>query len=237
MHAIFRSFWPIAIGLLISSSSLPAYAEFVTYTASIAPQLKTDFGVSLSVPAFNTSLGSLKDVVISYVDSSSMQGTVTNGAASAQSFTVSETVNFGLTLGGTQLLSNDLTGKQSYTNLAVNATANFGGFAPAGGSANPFVIVDGPMFDAFQGPTPNITFQFGTLTTTKIDGGGGNITTLIHTNVDAMLTVTYEYGIGPTVEPAVPEPASLILTGLGGLLVVSGRMVRRKVGAKGPAGR
>ena len=232
LHAVAFGFDPFTIlpvTLAFLGQSGPALGGFVIETVSTGPTLKTtDFSIALAIPKFDTTLGTLQDVVISYSDTSSISGSLTKTSASSQSFKVSESTVYSLTLGSNLLLTNTLTASQGYTSLAPFHAASFGAYTPSG-SAGPLVLTSGSIFQAFDTATSNIIVDFSTLTTTKVVGGGGNVSTGIYTWAGASVTVRYDYATSiHTALATVPEPSSVAMTALGGLLAATAGWVRRR---------
>lgn len=240
--ATYRPIFVLTASLLIVPlATRPAGANFVTASVSTTPsQGTTDYSQVLTAPAFNTTLGTLNDVVITMADAGFFSGSLTNNSATAQDFTVTEGIHLTLTAGSTLLLSDDLASTQSYTALASGATSPFGSASPVTSApAAPQTITSGAIFDAFNTSTTGVPLTFSTLTGTTIQGGGGNLHTGIFTTAGSVITIRFDYtpgngnpggeggGGGGTPATPAPEPASLVMTALGGLLVVAARRARR----------
>ena len=194
-----------------------------TNTTGILP---TDFsGVTIGLPLFNSSLGTLNSVSITlngYVDILS-GAKIANTAPGPQSFSVSESIAYTLTDAthsaiNTQLnlgsVKNDLKPfhEQAYIGMAgLGATAAFGPAFLAGSTA---ATLGGALsiYEEAGGGTDSLTVN--TSTKTTFTGGGGNIKLTDITDGQLTITVDYTYTAneGP---PAVPEPASLTLLGSG----------------------
>jgi hypothetical protein len=186
----------------------------------------TDFTQSLVVPKFDPTLGNLRDVVLSYEDQSVISGTLMNTSAGTQHFTVTESTLFTLSLGSDPLLTNTMGASQTYTELAPYAMANFGTFTQGGG-AGPMTLTSGEILANFVGTGGDVSFDFSTLTMTKVAGGGGNIVNDISTTAGATLTVEYDYDSFITTE-IIPEPASVIQVVTGGFFIASARLIARR---------
>jgi hypothetical protein len=220
------SLLPVAIlvGFLALESRAPARADLVTETVSFGP-MTTDFSHALAVPTFNGNLGLLTSVAISYTDSSTMQGMVMNNASTPENYKVTENSTFTLSLGTNNLLTNTLSEMQNFTGVPANQLATFGTFTPSG-SAGPLTVTSGTIFDAFLANTPDVNLNFSSLTQTSIAGGGGNADAAIYTMASATVTVTYDYEpINIITNNSAPEPSSLLMTILGGVLVSSTGLV------------
>ena len=214
----------MVLGLLLLTVVSSASGSYVTQTTSVSvPQTTTDFTTFVAASTFDSSLGTLASISISFTDSANMHGFVQNTSASAQKFTVTEDSKVSLSYGASTLLTNDLTIQQSYTNLGPTQSAQFAVSNPVG-SAGPMTISSGPLFDAFLQPSSNVMLTFSTLTSTTVVGGGGNISTGIYSTAAATFTIDYLY----TPFASVPEPSSLAMTLIGGMaLLTTGYWSRR----------
>lgn len=217
-----RALNPFAFGLLILTMGSPTRANF-SETVTV-PQSATDFSMPLSFNSFNTSLGTLTGITISYSDFGVMNGSIqnTNGSSPSQNFSVKEDSSIALTYGTTALLTNDLISQQSFASLGPGDSTIFATSTPNGSSASG-TISSGPLFNAFLKPSSNVILSLSTLTSTTVIGGGGNISAQITTEVEAMVTVTFAY------TPAVPEPASMLMMSIGGLMFAASRFRKRRI--------
>ncbi len=199
----------VVAGITLASTSAMALTQ--TFSTNFGPT-KTDFSVGpLTLPAFNTALGTLTNVSIAYGASATVGGTVTNSTAQPQTFKVTTDTLVTLTSGIASLnnLSLDLVATQSYSAVAAGATASYGPFAP---TANTSVASAAPLSD-YTGSA--LTFNAFTLSSTTVQGGGNNISAAINSTASGVVSVTYTYT--PTAVPpsTVPEPASMALLGMG----------------------
>ena len=217
----------LGVALVTASTGSQASGGFVTYTVSTPANQMTDFSQTLTVPEFNSSLGTLESVTLSLSDHANLLGSLLNKSASARDFTISEDVNFSVALGGTSLLSNDLSAQKSYSQLARGATATFGAYSLTG-TTGLVTVLSPTILNSLTGSS-TASFNFATLTNQSIGGGGANANTSFHTTADATLTITYNYISNNVV--SVPEPASLAMTGLGGLLVAAVGFFRNRTRA------
>ena len=203
-----------------------AHAQIITQNVSLG-QTTTDFGPGLGTPAqpitfnkFNTALGTLNEVDVTWSVSGAVSGTVKNTSASAADFSVTTNTNIKLSedLAATSALvpTPTLTASQNYTGLGAGATAAFGPFSPAT-SSGPIVYTDAPHLAFFTIPGPTGQVFVSTLSGTTILGGGGNITTTLTTTAGGTATIVYRYTV-PSV--GTPEPGSvalLVSAGIGGM--------------------
>lgn len=189
-----------------------ANADSVTYGPVSTGTLTTDFSnVPLQLQLFDSNLGMLTGVSITISgDINVLAGSsVTNTAATEQSFTFTENVDYSLSDSGllnTQLqtITTNPGHSQDY-DLQPNAS---GAFGPYTGTTNG-TFTFAPL-TAFQ--TSGVGYDsvnVATNTTQTVSGGGGNITAALNTSGGAKLTVTYTY-------QAVPEPSTVALALLGG---------------------
>jgi len=203
-----------------------AHAQVITQNVTLG-QTTTDFGPGLGTPSqaitfnkFNTALGTLNEVDVTWSVSGAVSGTVKNTGASAADFSVTTNTNVKLSedSGATILLVSTptLSASQSYTALGAGATANFGPFSPSAVSG-PNVYTDSATKAFFSIPGPTGSVWASTLSGTTIIGGGGNITSALTTTAGGTVTIVYRYTL-PSV--GTPEPGSvalLVSAGIGGM--------------------
>lgn len=223
-----RTFLAPMMGLSIVAFCMPARAglESVTYSASTPSNAPTDFSTTLSVPAFNSSMGTLQSVQLSFSDAATFGGTLTNNSATTKDFTINEDVNFNATF-ASQVLTDTLNGFTPYPTLGSGMMAQFGVFSMVGNSG--MTTVTSPsMLTAYIGTSP-LDLAFSASAVVTVGGSGGNAAVHISTVADAELTITYTFT--PNI---VPEPSSLVMTALGGLMAAGflrRRAARRALGA------
>ncbi len=199
------------VGMTMLSTSAMALTQ--SFSTTFGPT-KTDFTAGpLSLPAFNTALGTLTNVSIAYSATGTVGGNVTNSTATPQNFKVTTDTNIALTsaLASLSGLNIDLITTQSYAGVAAGATALYGPFSPV---ASASVASAAPLSDYTGSP---ITFSAATLSSTTILGGGNNISAAITSTASGLVSVTYTYTAPPPPPPpsTVPEPASMALLGMG----------------------
>ena len=202
------------IGLVVAGITLAsthAMALTQSFTTTFGPT-KTDFTTGpLTLPAFNTALGTLTSVSVVLNSAATVSGSVTNGTATPQSFkvTTDTQVTLASAIASISGISIDLMSSQNYAAVPAGATAAYGPFAP---TASATVAPALPLTDFTGGP---LTFTAGTLSSTTIIGGGNNITAAIASTASGAVTVTYNYNERVTTPPTVPEPASMAILGMG----------------------
>jgi hypothetical protein len=223
-----RTFLAPIAGLSIVLFCMPARAglQTVSYSAATASNAPTNYSTTLSVPAFNSTMGTLQSVEFSFSDASVFGGTIENISATTKNFTINEDVNFNATF-GSQVLTDTLNGFTPYPSLGSGVIAQFGIFSMVGNSGTT-TITNPSMLTAYIGTSP-LDFAFSADAVVTVGGSGGNASVDISTVADAVLTITYTFT--PNI---VPEPSSLVMTALGGLMAAGflrRRAARRALGA------
>jgi hypothetical protein len=219
-HLIFAA--SLVLGTL--GSAISARADFVTVTATV-PLQTTDFTnlAILPVAAFNHALGTLNSVQISFAASATFDGTLTNQSSTTSNFSLTEFINFTLSGNSITSLTPSVTKTESYTGVAVGATVHFGPFAPSATSGMD-TFTGGALFNLFNGGGTVSGFTLSSLTGTVVSGAGGNARTSLTTTAGGVMSVTYDFT--PTV---TPEPASIALIGIGGVVGLVGLRFRRRL--------
>lgn len=184
-----------------------------------------------NVPKFDTSLGTLTQVVFSIRSFADTQFVISNGSSSAESGAVQAEVSLysksgPLALGAPQLQNIDFPGDgpddngfygYSFTDLQPQQVINTPTY-----STNLFysrTYFDAPTLNSFTGPG-TLNFTNYTFTTTAANYVNGNSEVIQNTFAGDTILLTYNY-------ISIPEPASLVLIGMGGLAFYTRRRYRQ----------
>jgi hypothetical protein len=222
MSALKTSNLGLIVALAIAFFGSEARAGYQSYTvsATYAQQL-TNLTTTLSVPPFNSALGTLQSVTFTTSDLATVSANVTNTANTAETFTVAAAVSFAITFEGSKVVTDTLSAQNTFQNLASNQTATFGTYKLAGAGTPTQNSIQSNLLN-FEGTTP-LTFGFIASAMVSNGGQGGNV--FINPTTKAGMTLNVSYTFSPS---TVPEPASLTMTALGGLLVGAVGYVRHR---------
>jgi hypothetical protein len=219
--------------LVVLAVSLSANASTVTYTVNFGDSYEGTFDISkdLFIPTFDPSLGTLESVKLDYsVDADGWLGfenTTAIPPASVTLKTYSGTLsnptdwtygNLGLKFGSQTLASVSWTDAQNY--VFTGLTAYDGTTDWAGTSGKQTVYLDKhdggsttytTGLDMFIGASPlKLTYDLDGTAEIVLGFSGGNGSAKINTTGAGQVSIAYTY---------VPEPATMALLGLGGLLL------------------
>lgn len=204
--------------LLLSGTS--AQAAVISFSDSYTDVLTELSGKQLRVNLFDSSLGTLTGVSVSFNAAINSSGTISNNGAGPESFTVQTLVqsyegtgvNLPTPLGDITVMAPFTTiNSQDYTDVASGASDSFGPGGTSTGDMNLFTGYDASFIGG-----GDFGFDLSTLILTTFAGGGGNIAADVKTLTDGTLTVEYTYDeVVATTPTSVSEPASLLLMGLG----------------------
>jgi hypothetical protein len=202
-----------AVGVCLLLTGNEAVAASDTYTATYGPA-RTEWSHNFVLPLFDPSLGTLQSVYLMAGESVDISGTLQNTSAGPQSFTFRAGSLLTVTLPGTLgfLQPSPLALAQAY-NLPAGGTAPYGPVS-ASDSVNYTYTLPGDM--AWFVGVGTFALPGFTQTQELIAGGGGNIIAVLDTVAGATVKVEYSY-------VPVPEPASLTLLALAGVVVLQRR--------------
>jgi hypothetical protein len=185
---------------------------------------RTDFTGNLVFQKFDSSLGTLQSVTLQIGSDLTTTLTVTNSGSSSSNGTAN--TNLKVTVSDPNnalftLLNNIISDDFAYS-LAQGASTQSGLITNANNLKSK-VFTDATTLINFSG-SGTISLNVSTLTQTLLANTGGNTSSSQVTNATVTGNVTYTYA------PAVPEPTTMALMGVGGALLLV-RLRRRKVQA------
>ena len=210
------------VALVLLAVAPAAYGDtIVSYTTSV-PSQNTDLNSVIATPAitaFNTSLGTLDSVTVSYTGSEDSSFQLTNTASGSETFHFSETLYYSLN-NANGAINSDVNGLApeidnvplTSITLASEGIKSYGPFTSSTAPATETITSPSELAD-FEGNGNLGNFLITTSTDTNFVGGGGNIKLTGSTTADGSVTVTYDYTPGPP--PVVPEPGTLVMFGTG----------------------
>jgi len=197
----------------------PAQAtEFITQTINVAPTAAPDSQV-ISFAQFDSALGTLESITLSFASSLIANGSVTNTSGASHSYTLNQDSSASLTGNGFSFNQVLASGTVATGSIAAHATK---ALAPISGSNSGFAtIVTG--FDPYVG-TGTVDFTFGSTKNFTLTPSAATLNLLAL--VGGAATLTYNYSLPVTPPTDVPEPASwaMMLFGFGGM----GALMRRR---------
>ncbi|NIJ08908.1 hypothetical protein FHS31_002532 [Sphingomonas vulcanisoli] len=208
---------------MLAPVSMAAAATTITQTSNFGPT-KTETSFTGSLAGFDSSLGTLTNVLITYTFGFNSSGTVTNTAQQAQTFTAKEDVDGALTLSGSYSATGDLDPgvSQKYTNLGAGQSAAFGPFSFAT-TAQSTTFSFSSLTDDLSSFVNALNYQVDTQTGQGFTGGGGNTSASLNTTAQGTVSIAYTYDVAA----AVPEPASWAMM-VGGFGMLGGALRRKR---------
>ena len=215
-----------------------AVAGTISFTTTV-PSTLTDFTANPAVSQFNTALGTLEDVIITFSGSGGTVVTATNNSSSSTSKLTQVSTDLFYTLADDTIPAVDDEGELAGTFGSGNPSSpivTLSKFPLPGDSYTSGSLalsnVGGPgVQELTSGLSPfegngNVTFDLTTQTQSGELYTNGNVTTTQVTNAGGVVTVEYDY------ITATPEPSSLFLLGTGLLGLAAVVMARKGKPAK-----
>ena len=192
-------------------------ANVIVYpTTTPIPSTRTDWIGTLAFPQFDPAAGILESVEIDLSGSMSTILTVTNNAASGSSGRAYTHLEMTVQdIGGNLNAPIDVDGLSFHYNLASRDTVTSGLLTTSFGSSNTYV--DSAVLAEFTG-RGLVDLAASTFTETALYNTGGNTYAKQVTDADLTGEVTCIYTYRQ-----VPDPASLVVLGLGGVAVLKRR--------------
>lgn len=201
---------------IMALTAAGAQAAFVSYS-DIGALKVTDISQDLSVQKFDSSLGTLNSVTITFTGEAMSTLQMDNSATQSYNFGYTSATNFYLTGAG------GVNAEEALTLWDIPRTSIDPGQVLDFGQSHPTLTWNVLVSDisAFIGSGAT-SFLCETLTSQGTSGGGGNVNPLQVTQASCGMNIRYDYTETTT---AVPEPGSLALLGVAALV---GWGVRRR---------
>lgn len=201
-----------------------ANAASLTQTANTNFASTNIINAPLSIQQFNSSLGTLTSVQITFTGDIAGDAAFENRSANPDTITVNLGSQLGLKLNNQSLFTLNPTNSYSYQVASYDGTRDFGGSSGktltglTATQSNTQTFTNSQFLQSFIG-TSNLSFLFSALANSVVTGSG-NISSEVDTFARANLQVTYNYN-----EPqSVVEPSAVIGLGLfAGITVLSQR--------------
>ena len=210
-----------AASVVASQSS--AIAGSIFYTAHVDPQA-TSFNTPVGLNRFDTSLGTLTDVTISFTANIVAEVDVFNSTGSSKAFTNAHATIPVSVVGpdGSTASGSAVAGPFSGT-----ALAGFNAFTGITGSTSGSDIVASSSWSQYEGSgLALLTFNFNGDTGTFAGSANNGVFFGGSATASGDVKVTYTYN-----PPAVPEPSTFAMMGLGGVGLAIGTYRRRQAAA------
>jgi len=207
-----------ALAALFAAS--PAQAtDFLTQTISI-PSTAAPSTATLSFNQFDSSLGTLTSITLSFASTLIGNGTVTNTSGATHTYTLNEAASAALSGHGFSFTQTLASGTASTGPVAAHATVNL---APISGSGSDSSTITSGFAD-FLG-LGTVSFDFSSTKSFSLTPASATLSLLASIGGAATISYGYDAATPPPVG-GVPEPASwaMMLLGFGAM----GAMMRRR---------
>lgn len=202
---------------LVGFAATAAEAGMVTYSDSISVTT-TNWSNHLNVSKFDTSLGTLNSVTITFGGTVVSNAKVESLDAALSTITAKSSAELTLKYSdGTLLFDETPTNSKTFNASAFDGVIDFGGtsghsFGDVTATISPndtTVLTSGTEFAAFEGSG---TYSFITATSDHSSTtGAGNLISQVSTKAGDNVSVTYNY----TAASTVPEPSSAVTAAIG----------------------
>lgn len=184
------------------------------------PLQTTEISQTGKLGLFDTNLGNLTSVSLTFSGNNTTRLSLTNNAAQSQTTKAVATTDLSFSsdllslnslLGSTPLVS--LSAETGFVSLAAGATQSFGPLLDSD-SVNWTSQLNGILSSFTKAGGGQFDLSCSSLSGIGITGGGGNIASTQNTQAACGAQIVYTYADKPVPPVNVPEPASLALVGL-----------------------